>query len=221
MGVHSSWAAELAPWEKAAAAATAVEMLALFGWRPADASARQIRNSVWTDDRATDYLQHIEQRLARIERARSDLSSAAYCREFRSAIAISRADPSSSLAKARQILEGIASDIYRQHTFTEPIAKKRPPRLIDMIEELLADKSLFPRKIGSYLHTIRVLGNMAVHPDPRGAGRQSQIGETDVEVNLLMLLQLIEWYLLEYPGGQTAPWTDRPRAGGSDGKKGQ
>jgi hypothetical protein len=201
MGVHSAWSSEPAPWEKAAAAASSDELLGLLDWRPADATAAQLRNSVWTDG-AVDHLQRIEKQLARIERALGDMSSAAHCREFRSAIAISRTDRNSSLGKARQILEGVITEIYRQR---KAPASKRLPVLNDMIQELLKDKSLFPRKIASYLHTIRTLGNMGVHFDTTEPSRQSPISDTDVEVSLLMLLQLIEWYLLEYPRAETAP----------------
>jgi hypothetical protein len=46
--------------------------------------------------------------------------------------------------------------------------------------------------------TVRVLGNASVHSYPLGKAPESAPDRTDVEITLLMLLQLIEWYLLEY-----------------------
>ena len=71
-----------------------------------------------------------------------------------------------------------------------------------MIDELLEDSHVFPRRIASYLHTLRVLGNLVAHGGPakvEGSADNSSLSESDVELTLLMTLNLVEWYLSEYP----------------------
>jgi Domain of unknown function (DUF4145) len=192
MGVHSVSPGTLKPWEKAAAAASIEEALAMLHWRPDETSARLIRNGLRIGEGQTDKLKHIEEQLVRIERKLGN-RSAGQCTELRTAVSISRIDPGTALSKARRILEGIITQIYRDRN-----ASQSTNVLFEMIEKLLEDKSLFPKKIASYLHTVRVLGNISVHSGPLGKGPESPPDHVDVEITLLMLLQLVEWYLLEY-----------------------
>ena len=110
---------------------------------------------------------------------------------------ISRADPPFALVKTRQILEGIVQRVYRDRKTGQPV---KP--LYNMIDELLNDGRVFPRRIASYLHTLRVLGNLVAHGGTakvEGSADNSSLSETDVELTLLMTLNLVEWYLFEYP----------------------
>lgn len=110
---------------------------------------------------------------------------------------ISRSDPPFALAKARQIVEGVVQALYLERR------PGRPKPLLDMIEDLRGSDPTIPRKITSYLQTLRVLGNLSVHARPGDHGPASA---ADVELGLLMTLQSVEWYLLEYAGA------GRPRA---------
>jgi hypothetical protein len=192
MGVWSAPVATLQPWEKAAAVASADELLEILNWRLNETCAQLVRNGLRVSDGPADTLKRIEEQLARIERKLGD-GSAAQCRDLRTAVTVSRIDPGVALSKARLILEEIISQIYRERNPGESATV-----LFKMIEKLLEDQSLFPKKIASYLHTVRVLGNVSVHSYPLGKAPESAPDHTDVEITLLMLLQLIEWYLLEY-----------------------
>jgi hypothetical protein len=190
-GLHLSAMQAFTPPQKAAGAATADEVMSLGGWRPPDTWAALLENGVAVGDGAVDHLKRIEAKLADIERALEARNAPAQeCGELRKAVQISRADPPFALAKARQIVEGIVQALYLDRH------PGRPKPLFDMIEELAGDP-VIPRKIKSYLQTLRVLGNLSVHVQP---GEQTPASGADVELGLLMALQLVEWYLLEYPG---------------------
>jgi hypothetical protein len=93
--------------------------------------------------------------------------------------------------KTRQILEEIVQRIYCDF-------KKSPTvkPLFNMIEEITAAGTVVPRNIASYLHTVRVLGNLVVHSNPTAP--PAALSEADRELSLLMTLLIVEWYLLEY-----------------------
>src|SRR5436190_123587 len=104
-----------------------------------------------------------------------------------------------ALVKARQILEKIMRRLYRRHRPTLP----QKALLFEMIRDLTGQANrpaVLPRRIGHYLETIRVLGNLEVHADSaQGQGASaSALSQDDVELSLLMMVNVIEWYLLEH-----------------------
>jgi hypothetical protein len=88
--------------------------------------------------------------------------------------------------------------VYRDRKEGQPV---KP--LFNMIDELLDDGRIFPRRIASYLHTLRVLGNLVAHGGPGKVDDSSSLSESDVELTLLMTLNLVEWYLSEYAPGDS------------------
>ena len=101
--------------------------------------------------------------------------------------------------KARQILEKLVRHLYRQHRPTLP----QKALLFEMIRDLTGQANrpaVLPRRIGHYLETIRVLGNLEVHADSaQGQGASgSALSQDDVELSLLMMVNVIEWYLVEH-----------------------
>lgn len=203
-GFHSSLFQEMTAMDKAAEAAATVEIQQLLCWQPSQSSAGQLLSNTHLGyERDHDFLKRIELKLGDLERAVQTQNLAmAECSELKKALSISRADPPFALVKTRQILEGIVQRVYSDRKPGQP---GKP--LFNMIDELLEDGRVFPRKIGSYLHTLRVLGNLVAHGGPakvEASANQSSLSETDVEVTLLMTLNLVEWYLFEYPG-QRAP----------------
>ena len=139
-----------------------------------------------------DYLARIDQRLDALERALSGRGSPAEEGVLlRKAVAIARADAPFALAKARQVVERIVERVYLERRPGQPI---KP--LFNMIEDLTADGAVFPKPIASYLHTVRVVGNIAVHGDGTGG---APLSDSDVELSLLMTLNLVEWYLSGTP----------------------
>jgi hypothetical protein len=59
--------------------------------------------------------------------------------------------------------------------------------------------SIFPRAIKTYLHTVRILGNIVIHKTG------DELKPIDIEITLLALLQIVAWYVLEYqPPGAPA-----------------
>jgi len=196
-GFHASLFHDFCPLAKAAMTIDPGCALRLLAWRPPRLwPAACAANAAVEEDAQQGGLKKIEQRLDRVEKLLAERHAAAVeCGELRKALAISRADPPFALAKARQILESIVLRIFLEH---KPGQKPKP--LFNMIEELLEGGQVFPRRIATYLHTIRIIGNLVVHGGlkPEPAGASPELSEADVELSLLMTLQLVEWYLLEY-----------------------
>lgn len=197
MGFHSSLFRESTSMDKAADAAAPDEIEQLLCWQPLESSAALLSNTHLGYERDRDFLKRIELKLGDLERAvQTQNLATAECSEFKKALGISRADPPFALVKTRQILEGIVQRVYSDRKRGTP---GKP--LFNMIDELLEDGRVFPRRIASYLHTLRVLGNLVAHGAPaKGEGAANNtLSETDVELTLLMTLNLVEWYLFEYP----------------------
>ena len=192
IGLHTSRVESFQEWQKVAAAASREEVLNAVEWHPSAGLTPSIANVARGADGEADYLRRIEARLATIERelaARRPQTQPSECDDFKEALQHARIRPTHALGNARTILDGIIGTIYRQHC-----KGKDSKPLYDKIEELLEPKtrSLFPRHIGSYLHTVRVLGNIVVHKTG------DEVTGIDVEITLLALLQIVAWYLLEY-----------------------
>lgn len=195
-GFHASLVEEPTPVEIAAAASALDEIEQLLYWQPSESWAgKSLSNTHIGYERDRDFLKRIELKLGDLERALQTRNLAmAECSEFKKAISISRADPTFALVKTRQILEGIVQRVYKDRKTGQPA---KP--LFNMIDELLEDGRVFPRRIGSYLHTLRVMGNLVAHPGKAaGSTEYNSLSETDVELTLMMTLNLVEWYLSEY-----------------------
>ena len=194
-GFHSSLFQEFASTDMAADALAPVEIEQLLCWQPSESTGRLLANAHIGYERDRDFLKRIEAKLGDLERALQTRNLAmAECAEFKKALSISRADPPFALVKTRQILEGIVQRVYKDRKEGQPI---KP--LFNMIDELLDDGRIFPRRIASYLHTLRVLGNLVAHGgSAKAEGSSEALSESDVELTLLMTLNLVEWYLSEY-----------------------
>lgn len=199
-GFHHGLFEELHPLELASGALTRDEAAELLGWRPSPMLERSLEGIRLEGE--PNFLERIERRLARLENTlRTRHRSAPECEEVRKAVGIGAADPPFALAKARQILERLVLRIYQDQ---KPGAKEKP--LFNMIEELTEVRDLFPPNVSTFLHSVRVIGNYVVHPRPGQPAAETLLSEADVEVTLLMILSVIEWYLLEYhpPGPEGA-----------------
>lgn len=196
-GFHSSLFEESTPMDKLADSSTREEIEQLLWWQPSESWAGQsLSNTRIGYERDRDFLKRIELKLGDLERGLQTRNIAtSECSEFKKALSISRADPPFALVKTRQILEGIVQRVYRERKRDQP---GKP--LYNMIDELLEDGRVFPRRIASYLHTLRVLGNLVAHGGSSKVAQSSDnnLSETDVELTLLMTLNLVEWYLFEY-----------------------
>ena len=183
--------------------------IATIGWQPpASWRTGAATNAATLPDSTEGYLQRIESRLTALERTLAQRSlTTEECAELRKAIGISQQDASFALVKARQILEKIVRQLYRQHRPALP----QKALLFEMIRDLTGQANrpaVLPRRIGHYLETIRVLGNLEAHAasaeDGKG-GAGSALSSDDVELSLLMMVNVIEWYLLE-----NEPWAGPP-----------
>ncbi|HEY2966930.1 MAG TPA: DUF4145 domain-containing protein [Casimicrobiaceae bacterium] len=200
--MHPVLFAEAAPLEAVSAAVPTATASATIGWQPpASWRSGAASNAATLPDSAEGYLQRIESRLTALERTLSQRSlSAEECAELRKAIGISQQDASFALVKARQILEKIVRRLYRRHRPTLP----QKALLFEMIRDLTGQANrpaVLPRRIGHYLETIRVLGNLEAHADSAQAGQGASgaaLSQDDVELSLLMMVNVIEWYLLEH-----------------------
>ncbi len=197
-GFHSSLFQDSTPMDKAVEAAAPDEIKQLLCWQSLESWAGGLLSNTHIGyERDRDFLKRIELKLGDLERALQTRNLAmTECSEFKKALSISRADPPFALVKTRQILEGIVQRVYRDRKTGQPL---KP--LYNMIDELLEEGRVFPRRIASYLHTLRVLGNLVAHAGPakvEGSADNSSLSETDVELTLLMTLNLVEWYLSEY-----------------------
>jgi hypothetical protein len=199
--------AEPSPLEAVSAAVPMATAAATIGWQPpASWRSGAAANTATLPDSTEGYLQRIEARLTALEQALAQRSlTAEECAELRKAIGISQQDASFALVKARQILEKIVKQLYRQHRPTLP----QKALLFEMIRDLTGQANrpaVLPRRIGHYLETIRVLGNLEVHVDSAEEGKAASgaaLSRDDVELSLLMMVNVIEWYLLEHE--QAAP----------------
>ena len=136
---------------------------ATIGWQPpASWRSGAVANAATLPDSTEGYLQRIESRLTALEQTLAQRSlSAEECAELRKAIGIGQQDASFALVKARQILEKIVRRLYRRHRPTLP----QKALLFEMIRDLTGQANrpaVLPRRIGHYLETIRVLGNLEV-----------------------------------------------------------
>jgi hypothetical protein len=198
--LHPALFRALSPFETLATAVSLQEALASLIWRPPSTwTDGVLSNTVKLADKPEDFLQRIEAQLQRLEEELLHRRAAAQeCVEMRKAINISREDPPFGLVKARQILEMIVENLFRRH---RPSRALKP--LLNMIEDLTGqtgERAALPRHIGSYLHTIRVLGNLEVHrglASDKKPNEQPPLNLGDVELSLLMILNVIEWFLLE------------------------
>lgn len=194
-GLYSAPANELSAAERITAAATSDEVASVLEWRPPETWAPLIDNAARSAGGPVDHLKRIEARLARIERAiERQRASSRECADLKEAVEISRTHPGSALGKIRPIVESMVQAIYVER---KPGQRTKP--LFDMIEELRETAGVFPRKIASYLHTLRVLGNLAVHATQ---AEHAPPSDADVELALLMVVELVGWYLLDYPAGR-------------------
>jgi hypothetical protein len=199
IGLHPARVDRSEPWQRAAAVAARAEVLDLLQWQPPDGYRQAVRNAALCRDPTEDYLRRIEERLAAIERElakRQGGGGSGECLEFRKVLDHARIDPQHALPLARMILEGIVSMIYEQQSSNH----KSKPTLQAMIKELLEgrSKSIFPKHITTYLHTVRYLGNLVTHNN-----RTADLNPADVEIALRVLLEVVAWYVLEYRPPQT------------------
>lgn len=196
--MHPALFLEPSPLDAVSAAVPTSKAVAAIGWQP-PVSWRigAASNATELPDSTEGYLQRIEARLTTLEQTLAQRSlSAEECAELRKAIGISQQDTSFALGKARQILERIVRRLYRQHRPALP----QKSTLKEMIEDLTGRANrpaVLPRRIFPYLDAIRVLGNLEVHDAAQG-GSESRLSHKDVEVSLLMMVNVIEWYLLEH-----------------------
>lgn len=200
--MHPALFGEPSPLDAVSAAVQTAKVVATIGWQPPVSWRTGAgTNTTTLPDSTEGYLQRIDSRLTALERTLAQRSlSAEECAELRKAIGISQQDASFALVKARQILEKIVSRLYRQHRPALP----QKALLVNMIRDLTGQANrpaVLPRRIGHYLDTIRLLGNLEVHAasaenDQRSS--DSALSRDDVELSLLMMVNVIEWYLLEH-----------------------
>jgi hypothetical protein len=137
----------------------------------------------------TDFLKLVDARLSALEDKLHQFVDRQLTDEIRKSIQIAEADLPFALAKARYILEVIVLDIYKRE-----FQGDKPKPLFDMIEALCERKGLFSKKIATDVHYIRINGNLIVHAQ----GERVEITAREVEVILLMIMNLVEWYLVDY-----------------------
>ena len=189
-------------------ACSITDAITAIAWQPpADWYSAQRTDAVLAGDAAEEFLHRVETRLARLEHELERRQTvSAECIELRKAIAIGHEDPAFALVKARQILEGIVGRLYRIH---RPNAQAKT-MLFDMIRDLTGQSNranVLPRHIGNYLDTVRVLGNLEAHRGADGDAKDAVGGlsRNDLELSLMMMLNVIEWFLLEHLPTEVAP----------------
>jgi hypothetical protein len=99
---------------------------------------------------------------------------------------LSQVDAEAALSRARKILEVVVTELYG----SQPSEQKTKP-LFDMIEEL---KTAIPKRIYSYFHTIRVIGNLSAHYVPESL---DVVSANDVRVIGTLVTAITEWFILQ------------------------
>ena len=136
-----------------------------------------------------DFIQLIEQRLAALEARLTQLADRRLTEEVKKTLSIAKVDLPFSLAKARYVLELVIRDLYQRE-----LPQEKPKPLFNMIEALCEVKGLFTPKLAVDVNYIRINGNLMVHAQEGTVDVQ----ERDVEVIILVILNLVEWYLVSY-----------------------
>jgi len=153
-----------------------------------------------------DFLALIEQRLGALESRLERIADRQLTAEINRTIEIARVDLPFALAKARYVLELIVREIDQCE---RPAGKPKP--LFNMTEDLCAEQGLFGAKIATDINYIRINGNLIVHAHDESVA----VTERQVEVIVLMIINLVEWYLTDYlsavPGRARRPSPSCPR----------
>ena len=147
-----------------------------------------------------NFIQLVEQRLSALEERLTQLADQRLTEEVKKTLSIARVDLPFSLAKARYVLELVIRDIYQRE-----LPQEKPKPLFNMIEALCQVEGLFTKKLATDVNYIRINGNLIVHVQEETV----EIQERDVEVLILVILNLVEWYLVRYipekTGARVAP----------------
>lgn len=108
-------------------------------------------------------------------------------------------DPQMAAARARMVLELVVKDVYRRcHaklTKPKPINQTKLWEMIDALER----GGCLPENCASYAHTVRKLGNMALHvrddtEEAQPGTKLQNVSMRDAYYSLTALLSVLEWY---------------------------
>ena len=127
---------------------------------------------------------------------------------LRTFVAVTDVDVSLALVSARRIAEHLVNAVLVQERL------KAERDLLDNLETLGSKDAkpaarrgnrppVLPPPIYSALHTLRIYGNLAVHPYEPGTGERKnvKVNSTDVQAALAQLLRAVEWYFADYERG--------------------
>jgi len=137
----------------------------------------------------SQFTQLVEQRLTELEERLAALVDKRLTDEVKKILSIAEIDLPFALAKARYVLELVIRDIYQREL---PSAKPKP--LFNMIEALCKIDGLFSKKLDHDINYIRLNGNLMAHVQDQSVA----IAERDVEVIVLLVLNIVEWYVVSY-----------------------
>lgn len=110
----------------------------------------------------------------------------AFQQEITSAAQLLDQNPKQVLVICRMIVEQVINRLCDEKLQT------RQAKLVDNIKALNDHKHL-PPQINSFLHTCRVVGNFAVHPD--SGSDQFSPSRRDAEAVMMLTLRIVEWFL--------------------------
>lgn len=157
--------------------------------RPAE--LRQ-KSSFWFSPSSLGHSESVMSRLAKVEAKLEELGRGRYLAgNLRRAFGVRQLGEAEAATKVRRIAESIAVRVLRQETgkrVTKPFA--------DVVEALTQmPRTRIPARVITHLEGARRIGNRGAHADEF---ERPDVDARDVEVALLQVLNLVEWYLFDY-----------------------
>ena len=124
-------------------------------------------------------------------------------------IKVSRVSPDVALIVARRIVEFLVNGTLERESFEctdvliENIATLGDKGDKSAIKRRGESEPVLPPTINSTLHSLRISGNSVVHPFEKGTTIRKGVivSQTDIDITLLQLLRIVEWFFVEYSKG--------------------
>jgi hypothetical protein len=146
----------------------------------------------WFSPTSLGHSESVMSRLSRVESKLEELGKGRYLAgNLRRAFGFRQLGEAEAATKARRIAESIAVRVLRKET-----NKRVSKPFADIVEDLAQmPRAKIPARVITHLEGARRIGNRGAHADEF---ESPDVDARDVEVALLQVLNLVEWYLFEY-----------------------
>jgi internalin A len=138
----------------------------------------------------------LENKVSQLAKSLPQGEAKEWCEELKKAIHVARIDLQFAIPKGRQILETIVAKVYQdtfpqEHRGKKHSGKINDAQLFSMIEKLAQVDNLFSGAVIADMNYVRITGNLVVHKQDQ----KIDLTLYNVHIALLMVTNLVEWYL--------------------------